>query len=700
MKLSDLSTTQLFERASGAGLCWRVGPFIVRVRTPLRDVVEQIAFLYAGFPLADDESYADHEVSVQPRGLRSQKVSIIADGRVTYPCEPRSIAVPLLEWTLNLCVFHQPSTNLILHAAVVERGGHALILPALPGSGKSTFCAALVHRGWRLLSDEVAILRRDDGRVIPATRPIGLKDASIDVIKQFAPDAVLGPSWPGTPKGTVAHCLPPQESIERADETAQPRWIIFPTFDRGAETQLTPISKPRALVHAAADSFNYSVLGRQGFDALTRLVDACDCYELSYGDLEHAIQAVDQQVRIEPNDPKPQHPSPATVPRITESASSNGKLIPAAIADSPPRIRQLILDAMNKPAQLRERQMAEWDVLLRIARSSNLISSLAVAVEQQGLWDDIPEPVRPHLEAARVVALQHERSALWEVNRVKRALRAIESPVIFLKGAAYLLSGCRFARGRVITDVDLLLPHHKLSLAEQQLQRWGWTIDEKNPLDEVYYRQWLHELPPMVHYSRQTMLDVHHTILPRTDRLNLRPELLFDEAVPFQEDDEQFLVLCPADMLLHAAVHLFRNGDYTKGLRDLADLWGMLTEYSQAEGFWSDLLQRASALDLTGPCFYALRYVERYFEFSIPAEVSQQTQSWQPIWPPVAVMDRLVDAAIFPHTLDGIDRRRKRACSILSRLYLPRFRVAASPAFWKKRFPGLFSPRAANDAGI
>jgi predicted ATPase len=30
-----------------------------------------------------------------------------------------------------------------------------VILPAPPGSGKSTLCAALVTRGWRLLSDEL-----------------------------------------------------------------------------------------------------------------------------------------------------------------------------------------------------------------------------------------------------------------------------------------------------------------------------------------------------------------------------------------------------------------------------------------------------------------------------------------------------------------------------------------------------------------
>jgi hypothetical protein len=232
-----------------------------------------------------------------------------------------------------------------------------------------------------------------------------------------------------------------------------------------------------------------------------------------------------------------------------------------------------------------------------------------------------------------------------------------------------------------------------LAAAETQLRQWGWTADERSPLDEQYYREWLHELPPLTHCRRGTSLDVHHTILPRTDRLNVRPELLFDEAVPYEDGNDQFLVLCPADMFLHATTHLFRNGDFSKGLRDLADLRGMLAEFSTTEVFWRRLITRAQDLDLTGPGYYALRYTARYFDCHIPGDVEQATRSWKPSWPPLMVMDHLVDAAVIPRYLDCIDRRRNRAIGILARLYLPRLRVAASPSFWKKRLPGLFGPR-------
>jgi hypothetical protein len=144
---------------------------------------------------------------------------------------------------------------------------------------------------------------------------------------------------------------------------------------------------------------------------------------------------------------------------------------------------------------------------------------------------------------------------------------------------------------------------------------------------------------------------------------------------------------------VHAATQLFRNGDISKGLRDLADLRGMLAEFATTETFWRHLITRAEKLDLTSPCYHALRYTARYFDCRIPDDVEKATRSWKPAWPPLMLMDRLVDAAVIPRCLDRIDHRRDQAVGILARLYLPRLRVATSPSFWMKRMPGLFGPR-------
>jgi HprK-related kinase A len=182
----------------------------------------------------------------------------------------------------------------MLHSAAVERSGRVLLLPAGSGSGKSTLCAALVNRGWRLFSDEFGLVRASDGHLIPLPRPMPLKNRSIEVIRNFAPDAELGPSFHGTRKGTVAHLGTPATCVEQSAVTAAPGWLVFPRYQPGASLRLEPIFKPQAFIKLANNSFNYQLLGLRGFQGASRLVRDCDCYVLSYSNLDEAIVALDR----------------------------------------------------------------------------------------------------------------------------------------------------------------------------------------------------------------------------------------------------------------------------------------------------------------------------------------------------------------------------------------------------------------------
>jgi HprK-related kinase A len=176
----------------------------------------------------------------------------------------------------------------MIHAAVLERDGRALVLPGVTGAGKSTLCAGLAHRGWRLLSDEFALIRPADGQVDPWPRPISLKNASIDLIRRWAPDARLSTPVPNTNKGTVAHVCPPAGSVERAREPAMPAWIVFPIFAREQAARLTRLPRARAFFKLADCSFNYGTLGLRGFTTLSRMIDGCDTYEFTYSSLDDA----------------------------------------------------------------------------------------------------------------------------------------------------------------------------------------------------------------------------------------------------------------------------------------------------------------------------------------------------------------------------------------------------------------------------
>jgi HprK-related kinase A len=303
LTLASLPRAELDERLRGAGLVLRTGPFLNRIRTDIPLLSDALALLYADYPVesSGDAGFADFHLDLHrsrgPRRWWRPQVNFIQDGMTPFKPLPLDQAHPMFEWLLNWCVSTRAHGYLIIHAAVLEKHGRAVILPAPPGSGKSTLCAALLADGWRLLSDEMTLVRLGDGLLVPLPRPVSLKNASIDLIRATHPDAVLGRPIEGTVKGTIAHLKAPQASVVRADEPARPGCIVFPRYEAGAPTTLASLPKARAFMQVADNGFNYQLLGKQGFDALARLVDASTCHTFRYSRLDEAIVAFDRLAR-------------------------------------------------------------------------------------------------------------------------------------------------------------------------------------------------------------------------------------------------------------------------------------------------------------------------------------------------------------------------------------------------------------------
>ena len=307
MKVSELKPATLSRALRHGELTLYIGSYSVRIRSALPAVAQGVAQMYADYPSALSADFADFHISVQrPKNLRRwfrPQVNFRFDNFRPFKPLPADQAFPFLEWGLNWCVSTQHHNHLVLHAAVVEKSGRALILPAPPGSGKSTLCAALVTRGWRLLSDELTLISLKTGEITPMCRPISLKNASIEVIQAYAPEVIMGPPAYDTSKGTVAHMRAPADSVARSSETAQPKWIVFPKYQAEAVTQLTEHGRASAFMQLAENGFNYSMLGLHGFQTVAQLLEQCECYDFVYSDLDEAIALFDSmalQLKVPP----------------------------------------------------------------------------------------------------------------------------------------------------------------------------------------------------------------------------------------------------------------------------------------------------------------------------------------------------------------------------------------------------------------
>lgn len=291
LTLGVLSEAAL-RRQLAQGLDLRTGPFRFLIRSQREDVARGLATLYPDFPLQED-GFRDFHIRVDavsgPRRWYRPQCNFWHDGHAPFKPLPLNHAFPLLEWGMNWCIAGHAQHYLMLHAAVLERHGKAVILPGDPGAGKSTLTAALALSGWRLLSDETTLIDRDDGLIVPLARPISLKNQSIDIIRAAFPQAVIGDVALDTHKGTVAHLQPPRESVARMDEKARAVHVVFPRWRAEAPARLTHHSKAAAFIHAATHGFNYSLLGRLGFELNAALIDACDCWDFEYSRLEDAL---------------------------------------------------------------------------------------------------------------------------------------------------------------------------------------------------------------------------------------------------------------------------------------------------------------------------------------------------------------------------------------------------------------------------
>jgi HprK-related kinase A len=299
MKLLQLPSADLRERLRNAGIWLRTGPFSLHIQSRVESVANGLADLYGQFEVRDaHEAFADFHVSINPpSSLRSwlrPQVNFSFDGVEPFKPLPLDQAYPMLEWGLNWCISSHAHHYLIIHAAVVEKNGFAAILPAPPGSGKSTLTAGLVLSGWRLLSDELTLIDRKTGLIRALPRPVSLKNESIPLIRAFSPDAFINRASHDTAKGTVAHMRPPKVSVRRQHEPARPGWVIFPKWTAGATTELQPRSKAQTFMFLAQNAFNYSQIGAEGFRVGTALVEQAACYDFQYSRLDEAIAVFDR----------------------------------------------------------------------------------------------------------------------------------------------------------------------------------------------------------------------------------------------------------------------------------------------------------------------------------------------------------------------------------------------------------------------
>ena len=273
----------------------RIGPVGFRIGSDWRAPVAQLESLYAGYPGPRD-GVPDFNVrlfAARP-WRRFVRPAVMIGGDFVLPeAAPLPLAQGLLaaEMGMNLQMALGQRRYLLLHAAVVERGGRALVMTGISGAGKSTLAALLGARGWRLMGDEFALVDPETGLIHPFPRLVSLKNAAIGVVEKAVPEARFGPLLAGTPKGDIRHLVPDSAALAAMYIAAEPALVLFPRFGfEPAEREMPP---SEVFVRLTQASTNYVALGERGFDALTRIVKTIPARAIDYPDTDSAVAQVE-----------------------------------------------------------------------------------------------------------------------------------------------------------------------------------------------------------------------------------------------------------------------------------------------------------------------------------------------------------------------------------------------------------------------
>lgn len=194
-----------------------------------------------------------------------------------------------LLWHVNRQAVASCSDRVVVHAAAAEYDGRALLFPGPMESGKSTLVAGLVRDGLHYLTDEAAAVDTTSLRVQGLAKALTIDAGAWSVLSELEPDvdsatrAYVDGQW---------HVDVRTIREDAVASSAAPGYIIVSRYHRGATTGLTGISRPQALIALCENSFNLTLVGQRGLDALADVVRRSSCHRMVVGDLTAASRLV------------------------------------------------------------------------------------------------------------------------------------------------------------------------------------------------------------------------------------------------------------------------------------------------------------------------------------------------------------------------------------------------------------------------
>lgn len=223
----------------------------------------------------------------------AERLIVYRDREVFADCADITELAPIVKSLVWATAVNNHEFFLDIHAGVIGDGAQCILLPAPPGSGKSTLTASLAHAGYQFFSDEVALLAEDSFNVFPLPLAIGIKISGIDALAgRFPHLRALQVHQRGDGK-QVVYLTPPPDVRPSGDDPRPVAAMVFPRYSLDAPNSLVPLPKGEALKRLLEECMVVPApLDFIKVESLVKWVSRTPCYSLNYGSTEAAIAQV------------------------------------------------------------------------------------------------------------------------------------------------------------------------------------------------------------------------------------------------------------------------------------------------------------------------------------------------------------------------------------------------------------------------
>ncbi len=253
------------------------------VSSPSDEIARGVDFIYREMR-ADPAPTSAPRIEIRPKSPGSSELSVAFAGEPWFEAVRIGDLLHQLDNQLTVALEHGRPDLYFVHSAALELDGQATLLVGDSGAGKSTTCYALCASSVGYLSDELAAIEPETGRVLPYPRAICLKRDPPAPLR--LPDSSFRTEW-------TLHTQASDLGSRIARDGALLSRILFVRWSAShAKPLLRPISRGEAALRLYQGALNQLAHPAFGLDDTLRLIERSECFELLSAGIEETVALV------------------------------------------------------------------------------------------------------------------------------------------------------------------------------------------------------------------------------------------------------------------------------------------------------------------------------------------------------------------------------------------------------------------------